>query len=174
MNTMNLITDKQHFVQTAESFFNIMFAKALKNGCGQIEIRGFKNGPKHQSYHNSIDGAVNTAYALCLDGLDVYFGVNPRVGQAGAKENVHWMIAFHAEVDYGQEGHKKKPEYDTREEAFEAITKFEFKPTIVNHSGGGFHCYWILNQSLNVSTIGVNTIENINKSFLSILKGDQV
>ena len=55
--------------------------------------------------------------------------------------------AFHTEVDYGQEGHKKKPEYDTREEAFEAITRFELKPTIVNHSGGGFHCYWILNRA---------------------------
>ena len=48
MNTMNLITDKQHFEQTAESFFNIMFAKALEeNGGGQIEIKGFKNGPRH-------------------------------------------------------------------------------------------------------------------------------
>ena len=64
MNTMNLITDKQHFEQTAESFFNIMFAKALKNGCGQIEIKGFKNGPRHISYHGSINDAVNTSFEL--------------------------------------------------------------------------------------------------------------
>ena len=89
MGTMNLITNKQHFVQTAESFFKIMFAKALEKGCGQIEIKGFKNGPQHISYYSSIDDAVNTSYGLCRQGLDVYFGINPRVGGAGRRENVH-------------------------------------------------------------------------------------
>ena len=94
MNTMNLITDKQHFVQTAESFFNIMFAKALEENCGEIEIKGFENGPRHQSYHSSINDAVNTAFELCQQGLDVYFGVNPESRRAGKKENVHWLVSI--------------------------------------------------------------------------------
>ena len=69
-------------------------------------------------------------------------------------------------------GHKKKPEYDTREEAFEAIASFEFKPTIVNHSGGGFHCYWVLKHPLNVAEIGEKTLASINKSLLLKLKAD--
>ena len=36
-----------------------------------------------------------------------YFGVNPRIGGKGKKENVHFLTAFHAEVDYGKVGHKK-------------------------------------------------------------------
>ena len=47
-----------------------------------------------------------------------------------------------------------------------AIASFEFKPTIVNHSGGGFHCYWILNQPLNVSEIGEKTLASIKRRVL--------
>ena len=140
--------------------------------CGEIEIRGFDNGPKHQSYHSSIDDAVSTAYTLCQQGLDVYFGVNPRVGQAGAKENVHWLVAFHAEIDYGPDGHKKAPEYETYEDALVAIKTFHIEPTLINHSGGGFHCYWVLNEPVNVSDIGLNALENVNRALLDGLKAD--
>jgi putative DNA primase/helicase len=75
-----------------------LFSKSLKNSCGDIEISGFDNGPKFRSYHNNVTDAANAAYQACQQGLDVYVGVNPRVGQAGTKENVHWLAAFHAEV----------------------------------------------------------------------------
>ena len=74
-------------------------------------------------------------------------GVNPCVGRAGTKENVHWLVAFHAEVDYGQAGHNSKPEHDTYDDALAAIKAFNIPPTLINHSGGGFHCYWVLNES---------------------------
>ena len=108
MNPQNMITDKETFQKTAKSFFNIMFAEALKNGCGEISIETPNAwGAMDQTYHNNIQNAVNAAYQLCQQGLDVYFGVNPRTGQQSKKENVHWLSAFHAEVDYGQDGHKK-------------------------------------------------------------------
>jgi putative DNA primase/helicase len=174
MTTQNLITDKKQFKQTAKSFFKIMFGEAFERDCGQIEILGFMNGPQHQSYHNTIDDAVNTAYNLCQAGLDVYFGVNPRVGGAGKKENVHWLTAFHAELDYGKDGHKKVSEYATYEEALEAIRRYRIQPTIVIHSGGGFHCYWILISPVNVKKIGVKSLENVNRAFTAKLKGDSV
>lgn len=65
MKPQNLINDKQDYQHTATHFFNIMFAKALRMNCGEIEIKGFENGPKHQSYHSSIDDAVSTAYVYC-------------------------------------------------------------------------------------------------------------
>ena len=148
MNSQNMITDKQQYQQTASSFFNILFAESLRNNCGEIEIRGFENGPKYQSYHGNIPDAVAAAYQACQKGLDVYVGVNPRIGQAGNKENVHWLTSFHAEVDYGQAGHKKKePEYQTYNDALTAIKAFEFPPTLVIHSGGGFHCYWGIEEA---------------------------
>ena len=172
MNPQNMITDKQQFEQTAKSFFNIMFAKALEGNYGEIEIWGFENGPRHQSYHSSIDDAVNTSYNLCQLGLDVYFGVNPRVGQAGSKENVHWLVAFHAEIDYGSDGHKKAPEYETYDQALAAINAFHIEPTLINHSGGGFHCYWVLNEPVKVSDIGLDALENVNRALMAGVKAD--
>ena len=113
MNPQNMITDKQQYQNQANRFFNTLFAQSLQNGCGEIQIDGFANGPRYQSYHGNIADAVNAAYQACQQGLDVYFGINPRVGQAGGKDNVHYLASFHAEVDYGQDGHKKKPEYET-------------------------------------------------------------
>ena len=89
MNPQNMIKDKQQYQKTATHFFNILFAESLENGCGEIQIDGFDNGPRYQSYHGNIPDAVNAAYQACQQGLDVYFGVNPRVGQAGGKDNVH-------------------------------------------------------------------------------------
>ncbi|MDB4304172.1 hypothetical protein N9934_05230, partial [Desulfosarcina sp.] len=172
MNPQNSITDKQQYQQTASHFFNILFAESLRNGSGEIEIRGFENGPRYQSYHDSIPEAVNAAYQACQKGLDVYVGVNSRIGQASRKENVHYLVAFHAEVDYGQDGHKKKPEYETYEDALAAITAFEIPPTIVIHSGGGFHCYWVLKVPANVSEIGLANLENVNKAILTKIKAD--
>ena len=62
--------------------------------------------------------------------------------------------------------------YATREEAIKAIRNCKVKPTIVNHSGGGFHCYWVLNQQANTSDIGVKRLESVNKALLEMLKGD--
>jgi hypothetical protein len=139
MNPQNMIKDVQKFNQTANQFFHILFDDALKLDCGDIEIRGFDDGPRHQSYHNTTIDTANTAYNLCQSGFDVYLGVNPRIGQAGTKENVHWLTAFHVEIDYGEDGHKKKPDYNTYDEALNAITSFILQPTWINHSGGGFH-----------------------------------
>jgi len=172
MNTEKLIKDKKQFEQTAKKFFNNLFGEALKTDCGEIEISGFKDGPRHQSYHSSTEKAVDVAYKLCQTGLDVYFGVNLRVGGAGKKDNIHWLTAFHVEIDYGSDGHKKKPEYETYEQAFEAITKCQLQPTYVNHSGGGFHCYWVLNEPVNVSKIDIEPLENVNRVLTAKLKGD--
>ena len=172
MNPQNMIKNQQKFSQTAIHFFDILFEEALNQNCGDVEIRGFENGPKHQSYHCTTIDAANTAYNLCQSGLDVYFGVNPRIGEAGTKENVHWLSAFHAEIDYGKAGHKKKSDYDNYDEALNAITNFNTKPSWVNHSGGGFHCYWVLEQPVRVAEIGLEKLENVNKALTEKLKGD--
>jgi hypothetical protein len=54
----------------------------------------------------------------------------PVLAEQAAKENVHWLASFHAEVDYGQAGHKKKPEYQTYNDALAAIKAFEIPPTL--------------------------------------------
>ena len=166
----NTPIDKNGFINQAADFFNEVFGPALTGQRGNIEIRTFK--PATQSFFGSESEAAEQAYQLCQQGVDVYFGVNPRIGNGGKKENIHYVSAFHAEIDYGFLGHKKPPVHESYEAALNAIQTFHLEPTIITHSGGGFHCYWVLSNPINVSDTGISAIEGINKSLSISLGGD--
>jgi putative DNA primase/helicase len=173
MNTSAIIQNQQQFLGNATGFFNTLFEPSFNAEAGHIEIRTFPKGQPPQQFHcQSEVEAAQIAYKLCNSGIDVYFGINPRVGDAGKKENVHFLAAFHAEIDYGADGHKKNPIYATYDEALSAITVFRMKPTIVNHSGGGFHCYWALSNPVKVTEKGIELLESLNKALLRLLGGD--
>ena len=172
MSAQNTITDKNEFQKTASYFFNNLFEEVLKKSSCEIEILGFENGPRHMSYHGNVPDAVSTSYDLCQRGLDVYMGVNTRVGQRGKKDNVKWLSTFHLDIDYGSVGHKKESQYSNYQEALEAIVNFDLPPTMVIHSGGGLHCYWVPKRPILAAEIGVERIEAVNKGLISLLGGD--
>ena len=115
MTAMPLITNREEFMRGAIDFFKAIFEPALNNGLGEIEIRIFR--PPRSYFFSSGKEAAEKAYELCNQGIDVYFGVNPRIDRGGKKENVRYLSSFHAEVDYGNVGHKKSSVYKSREEA---------------------------------------------------------
>jgi P4 family phage/plasmid primase-like protien len=165
-----LIANKEEFINICMDFFNTIFDNVLKNELGEIEIRTFK--PPSQHFTSSAKEAAKISFDLCNQGIDVYFGVNSRTGRGGKKENVKWLNTFHAEVDYGTTGHRKSPNHQTYEEVLKVIHAFKPEPTLIVHSGGGFHCYWVLQNPLNVIEYGVATLESINKSLSTKLGGD--
>jgi len=170
-----MIKDIQNLQKTAKPFLETLFSEALSKKLGEIEIRAILKGQVPEQYFfNSIDEAIKCSYGRCNSGLNVYFGVNPRMNKAGKMENVHYLTTFHVDVDYGVDGHKKKSEYKTYDEAFEAIQAFHHQPTMIIHSGGGFHLYFVLTEPLMVENIGVEVLENINKSLSIELGGDTV
>ena len=118
MTSTAIIKDQQQFLDNTTAFFNTLFELSFNAEAGHIEVRTFpKNQTPQQSHCQSELEAAQIAYQLCNAGIDVYFGVNPRVGDAGKKENVHYLAAFHAEIDYGPDGHNKNPIYATYDEA---------------------------------------------------------
>lgn len=167
-----VISNKEEFLKTSANFMKIVFESILVNKQGEIEIRTFNNH-RSQQFFSSVNDAVISGYELCNSQIDVYFGVNPRTGRGGKKENVHFVTAFHAEVDYGQDGHKKNSIHENYEKALAAINNFSPKPTMVNHSGGGFHCYWVLESPLNVKDTGLQKVESINRNLSEALGGDR-
>jgi len=174
MGDNKIIQNKAEFETTAQTFLDKIFSPVLKNNLGDIEIRTFPKGQRpEQHFCQTAKEAAEIAFDLCNSGIDVYFGVNPRVGKRGKKENVHYVTAFHAEVDYGTDGHKKKSDYETYDEAIKAITNFKPQPTLINLSGGGLHCYWVLSAPVKTDEIGVKELESINKYFLNQLGGDK-
>ena len=173
MNEQRLIKDKQQYKIVATKFFETLFKEALNQNCGDIEIQAFpKYGNSEERYFNLPEDAAKISYDFCETGMDVYFGVNPRIGTSGEKENGHWLSAFHVEVDYGKDGHKSKPEYNTYNEALKVIENYEMKPTYIAHSGGGFHCYYVLNEPVKVSEEGLEKLENVNRNLTVALGGD--
>ena len=174
MEKRNLITNRDEFIKSAIEFFKTLFGENHASTCGDIEIRVFPSGnfPEQHFCPTPIE-AAQVAYDQCNSGIDAYFGVNPRVDKGGKKQNIHYVVAFHAEVDYGQDGHKKESKFEIRDQALEAIRKFNPVPTLVNHSGGGFHCYWVLEEPASVSEHGVEKLESINKALLTELGGDK-
>ena len=157
MGDNTIIKNKAEFETTASTFLDKIFKLVLENNLGDIEIRTFPKGQRPGQYFcQTIKEASEIAFNLCNSGIDVYFGVNPRTGKAGKKENVHYVSAFHSEVDYGTDGHKKGSDYENYDEAIEAVTKFNPQPTLINHSGGGLHCYWVLRKPVKTDEIGVD------------------
>jgi len=127
MDDNTIIKNKAEFETTAQTFLDKIFKPVLKNNLGDIEIRTFPNGQWPEQYFcQTSKQATEIAYNLCNSGVDVYFGVNPRTGKAGKKENVHHVSAFHTEVDYGTDGHKKKSDYETYDEAIKATAGLLF------------------------------------------------
>jgi putative DNA primase/helicase len=174
MSDHTIIKNKAEFEATAQAFLNKIFNPVLENNLGDMEIRTFPNGQWPEQYFcHTVKEAAEIAFDLCNSGIDVYFGANPRTGKRGKKENVHYVTAFHAEIDYGSDGHEKPTVYENYDEAIKAITKFKPQPTLINHSGGGHHCYWVLGNPLKKDEIGVKELESINKFFLTQLGGDK-
>jgi hypothetical protein len=165
--------DRNKFTAQATPFFNALFKTSLEKGYGEIEIRIFPDRERSESFFiSSIDEAVRQAYELCLNNMDVYCGVNPRVGRRGRKQNIQYLSAFHAELDYGESGHRKASHFKTMDEVLKATNGFELQPSAVIQSGGGAHCYWILDEALKVSDTGIEILEAINKGLCKELNGD--
>jgi len=111
------------------------------------------------------------AYKLCNRRYDVYCGVIPRVGRNGKRENIHWVSAFHASIDYGILGHKHLPDYLTDDQARDSIKGIPLLPSIIIHSGGGYHYYWVLNTPIYIADFGTDLIERINRDIVWFLGG---
>ena len=173
MSSQPLIVNKEEFLREVVPFFNTIFEPALNSGLGEIEIRVFpKDRPPRSSFHSSEREAGEIAYELCNQGINVFFGVNTRTDKSGKKVNVKYLSAFHVDLDYGDEGHKKTSKHSTYESALNAIHELSLQPTIIVHTGGGFHAYWVLAHPLRVEDYGVDVLETINKGLSVALAGD--
>jgi hypothetical protein len=93
-------------------------------------------------------------------------------GKGGKKVDCLALTALYSDVDYGQDGHRKKNTWQTKGEALAAILAFPLPPSILIHSGGGFQPYWLLKEPVGLENGNYAQVEAIMKGLALGLGGD--
>jgi len=89
---------------------------------------------------------------------DVYFGVGAydAVSQGrGKASNVKEIVSLWADVDYG-DTHSKSRTPKTRADALSILSQAPLPPSVIVHSGYGFHAYWLLKEPLETGEGAAN------------------
>ncbi|MDO0878782.1 phage/plasmid primase, P4 family [Anoxybacillus gonensis] len=102
---------------------------------------------------NEIEAAVLEAMRL-RDQQNVYFGVGLRKErlserQRGSNKDVYSLPGVWLEIDTTDGKHAKKNLPDM-EQAQAILNTFPLEPSIIVHSGGGLHCYWLFDKSVRI------------------------
>lgn len=109
------------------------------------------NGERRTLWYDVHEHAQCAADALRLN-ANVWFGVATRAEQldegrrGGAADCAH-LPAMFADIDIAGPNHKDSTGLPANvDEAFELIDRFPLRPSIVVHSGGGLHPYWLFDE----------------------------
>ncbi len=120
-------------------FFEAIFAETLKRHGGYIELRDIKLLDKDIMKKEDRKGiCIPTFYRLIKKAVahvpkhNLYFGVCPRTRMSGKEEDITFIPALWIDVD--------------TQEGVDALSKFEYEPSIIVSSGHGIHAYWLLKE----------------------------
>lgn len=136
---------------------------------GFIEIRAIGlSGPANSLFYPSIE--VLIADKAVIAGLakdhNIYFGVCPRSTKQGNKDAVKHIWSLWVDLD-------AKDFAGGKDEILFQLNSFPISPSIVVESGNGFHAYWILKESFEITgQTDVVKIESYLKSLATALHGD--
>ena len=101
---------------------------------GYLDLRAIKKGEHaRQGFYLPTDHAGIKAWIASNNGFNLYFGVATRDGKAGTKENIIAIPALFVDLDF-----KRLPGEESG--AIRVLESFPFFPTVIVHSGGGYHC----------------------------------
>lgn len=117
-------------------FFNMLFPDHY------IELRAIRLGGGVSGRTFIAANRLDAVNRFCREHADseVYFGVAPRIGTGhGGLANCAPLACLWADIDF-----KDTPEPEARE----ALALMDSEPNIVVHSGGGLHCYWLLEEKI--------------------------
>lgn len=82
-----------------------------------------------------------------------------------AKDNVSEIIGLHADIDL------KSIKIGTAD-VLAVIDRLLLKPSIVNDSGNGFHCYWLFREAIPATPENIERIEAALRLLADLLGGD--
>ena len=108
---------------------------------GFIEFRALPS--KHREFVIPGDMAKVQRFIDAHRTENVYFAVAARKDKtSGRLENCSVIRCLFADVDFKL--------FESESEARQALESFPLKPSMVVHSGGGLHCYWLLAEPIDL------------------------
>jgi hypothetical protein len=136
-----------------------------------VELRAFGARTRTAFADTSREGWLDEVAAFAAQNfdLDVYFGVSGRDGKGGKAENLTDLRALFVDVDFKT---TPVPEASLRIALLDALGA---PPSVIVHSGGGLHLYWLLLQPLDLRTEPARTrAKNLLRYLCAACAGDLV
>ena len=121
-----------------------------RNAGGAMRARGFFATPEEAA-----------DYAMSLDpGWEIYYGINPRLGEDGTKKGIARILCLWGDLDYKKFG-------ASAEATRAALDAFPLEPTWIVATGGGLHAYWLI-EPLDAAEHGP-TVERLLRALYAAL-----
>jgi len=152
--------------ETVREFLEVLFLPDL--GGSFIEVRFIKPGHVLPIFYESVDQLLNAMPedVAGQNGFNVYFGVCLRSRRGGTKDAIKIVRCLWADLD-AKDFSGGKPE------ALKRLQEFAFPPTVIVDSGHGYHAYWLLKESEEITgPADVARIEAHLKALASALGAD--
>jgi hypothetical protein len=144
------------------------FLTQIHHNCpGRLEIRTINptTNSVGQYWPITLDEAVAIVMARC-ESENVYLGVATRRGVgSGKKENLSHYPGVWIDIDF-----KDFPNGESDVHA--KLESFPLPPTLLVHTGGGAHAYWLLTEPLKITAERIPQLESLNADIASMLGGD--
>lgn len=131
--------------------------------------RGRAHSVYFQSTQDLLDALPKTVGEQ--NGEGVFIGVCFRVEQNGSKRSVKCVGCLWTDLD-GKDFDEKDIEHG-KQQAWQRLSEFPLRPSLITDSGNGFHAYWLLDAPISIqSKADITRIEGFNRRLASLLNGD--
>ena len=154
------------FRKDALSFLTLLFGSYPNLISKYIELRFIREGVVRQEFFK-----LTNDYSQILQhieafsgGYHVFVGIQPREKASGKDEDIRDLVAFWADLDFKS--------LKNEQEARTLIEQLPIKPTIIIHSGHGYHIYFLLKNSIAITDQNRNQIKAISRAVHQAVKGD--
>jgi len=156
----------------AKEFLEALYGDYLSKHSGYVEIRAIRDGRAlKREFYRTIEGLLDSLDEGLINACNIYFGVAPREEKKGSKDAIQHITSFWVDIDAGITGHKKAGEFKNKDQALKNLNGYRIKPSIVIDSGNGLHCYWLLRESIDVTSCRLRA-EFILNGLIKDLGGD--
>jgi hypothetical protein len=133
---------------------SVLSREVVHRGCaGQIELRAFRAGSPPERYFYDVEDLASAAMVVRtrLHTHEWYWAIGSRFDRSsGCIENVHQLAVVFVDLDL-------KPG-ETLDDLRARLRAFPIPPALLICSGGGLHCYWLLQAPVDVDHLQESSV----------------